>query len=108
MKMVLASHEDQKYPRYPLVLKLNVTFAQPLRFVIMFLLGILAYQGRVLEVIKLVFILNLKIRRNDWLLASKYSAMIGCLRAMNSSFITSRPGFSLGPRSQRSITRILQ
>ena len=30
--MVLASPNDQKYPRYPLVVKLNVTFARPLRF----------------------------------------------------------------------------
>ena len=30
-EMVLASLIDQKYPRYPLVLKLNVTLARPLR-----------------------------------------------------------------------------
>ena len=34
--MVLASPNDQKYPRYPLVLKLNVTLAQPLRLVILY------------------------------------------------------------------------
>ena len=31
--MVLASPNDQKYPRYLLVLKLNVTLARPLRLV---------------------------------------------------------------------------
>ena len=71
MKMVLASLKDQKYTRYPLVLKFNVTLARPLRLVIMFLMGILAYQGRGLEVIKIEFILKLKIKRNDWLLAGK-------------------------------------
>ena len=30
-KMVSSSPNDQKYPRYPLVLKLNVTLARPLR-----------------------------------------------------------------------------
>ena len=34
--MVLASPNDQKYLRYPLVLKLNVTLAQTLRLVIMY------------------------------------------------------------------------
>ena len=29
--MVSASPNDQKYPRYPLVLKLNVTLERPLR-----------------------------------------------------------------------------
>ena len=33
--MVSASPNDQKYPRYPLVLKLNVTLARPLRLVIL-------------------------------------------------------------------------
>ena len=32
--MFLASSNDQKYPRYPLALKLNVTLARPLRLVI--------------------------------------------------------------------------
>ena len=32
--MFLASPNDQKYPRYPLVLKVNVTIARPLRLVI--------------------------------------------------------------------------
>ena len=36
LKMVSASHNDQKYPRYPLVLKLNVSLAQPLRLVILY------------------------------------------------------------------------
>ena len=36
LKMVLASPNDQKYPRYPLVLKLNVTLARPLRLVILY------------------------------------------------------------------------
>ena len=35
VKMVSASHNDKKYPRYPLVLKLNVTLARPLRLVIL-------------------------------------------------------------------------
>ena len=34
LENVLASPNDQKYPRYPLALKLNVTLAQPLRLVI--------------------------------------------------------------------------
>ena len=34
-KMSLASHNDQKYPRYPLVLEFNVTLALPLRLVIL-------------------------------------------------------------------------
>ena len=34
--MVSASPNDQKYPRYPLGLKLNVTLARPLRLVIMY------------------------------------------------------------------------
>ena len=34
--MVLASPNDQKYPRYPLVLNFNVTLAQPLRLVILY------------------------------------------------------------------------
>ena len=34
--MVSASPNDQKYPRYPLVLKFNVTLARPLRLVILF------------------------------------------------------------------------
>ena len=36
LKMALASPNDQKYPRYPLVLKLNVTLARPLRLVILY------------------------------------------------------------------------
>ena len=36
MKMVSASHNDQKYPRYPLALELNVTLARPLRLVILY------------------------------------------------------------------------
>ena len=32
--MVLASLNDQKYPRYPLALNFNVTLARPLRLVI--------------------------------------------------------------------------
>ena len=36
LKMVLASPNDQKYPRYPLVLKFNVILARPLRLVIMY------------------------------------------------------------------------
>ena len=40
--MVLASLNDKKYPRYPLVLKSNVTLARPLRLVIpIFLMEIL-------------------------------------------------------------------
>ena len=35
-EMVLASPNDQKYLRYPLVLKLNVTLARPLRLVILY------------------------------------------------------------------------
>ena len=35
-EMVSAFHNDQKYPRYPLVLKLNATLARPLRLVILF------------------------------------------------------------------------
>ena len=31
--MFLASPNDQKYPRYPLALKVNVTLARPLRLV---------------------------------------------------------------------------
>ena len=34
LKMFLASPNDQKYPRYPLALKLNVTLARPLRLII--------------------------------------------------------------------------
>ena len=34
--MVSASTNDQKYPRYPQVLKLNVTLARPLRLVILY------------------------------------------------------------------------
>ena len=34
MKMFLSSPNDQKYPHYPLVLKLNVTLAWPLHLVI--------------------------------------------------------------------------
>ena len=37
--MVLASPNDQKYPRYPLVLILNVTLARPLRLVILYFLN---------------------------------------------------------------------
>ena len=33
---ITASPKDQKYPRYPLVLKLNVTLAWPLRLVILY------------------------------------------------------------------------
>ena len=36
LKMVLASTNNQIYPRYPLVLKLNVTLARPLRLVILY------------------------------------------------------------------------
>ena len=36
LKMVSASSNVQKYPRYPLVLKLNVTLARPLRLVILY------------------------------------------------------------------------
>ena len=36
LKMVSASPNDQKYPRYPLVLKLNVTLARPLRLVTLY------------------------------------------------------------------------
>ena len=35
--MVSAPPNDQKYPRYPLVLKPNVTLVRPLRFVILYL-----------------------------------------------------------------------
>ena len=38
LKMVLVSHNDQIYPCYPLVLKFNVTLAQPLRVVILYFL----------------------------------------------------------------------
>ena len=38
LKMVSASPSDQKYPRYPLVLKLNVTLARPQRLVILYFL----------------------------------------------------------------------
>ena len=34
--MVLASPNDQKYPRYQLVLKFNDTLARPLRLVILY------------------------------------------------------------------------
>ena len=34
LENVLGSTNDQKYPRYPLVLKFNVTIARPLRLVI--------------------------------------------------------------------------
>ena len=34
--MVLASPNGQKYPRYPLVLKLNATLARPLRLAILY------------------------------------------------------------------------
>ena len=34
--MILASPNDQKYPRHPLVLKFNVTLARLLRLVIPF------------------------------------------------------------------------
>ena len=34
--MVSASHNDQKYSRYPLALKLNVTLARPLRLEILY------------------------------------------------------------------------
>ena len=49
------------------------------------------------EVIKLEFILKLKIKRNDWLLAGHGSASSHSLRfilsfRLNSSFITSGPG----------------
>ena len=36
LKMVLASPNDQKYTRYPLALKFNVTLARPLRLVILY------------------------------------------------------------------------
>ena len=36
LKMVLASPNDQKYPRHPLVLKFNVTLARPLRVGILY------------------------------------------------------------------------
>ena len=35
-KMVLASHNNRKYPRYLLVLKLNITLVWPLRLVILY------------------------------------------------------------------------
>ena len=38
LKMVLASPTDRKCQRYPLVLKLNVTWARPLRLVILYFL----------------------------------------------------------------------
>ena len=38
LKMVSASPNDQKYPRYPLALKSNVTLARPLRLVILYFL----------------------------------------------------------------------
>ena len=37
--MVSASPNDQKGPSYPLVLKLNVTLARPLRLVILYFLN---------------------------------------------------------------------
>ena len=37
--MVSASPNDQKYPRYPLVLELNATLARPLRLVILYFLN---------------------------------------------------------------------
>ena len=37
--MVSASLNDQKYQRYPLVLKLNVTLAWPLRLLILYFLN---------------------------------------------------------------------
>ena len=40
--MVLASPNDQEYPRYPLVLKFNDTLAPPLCLVILFLMEISA------------------------------------------------------------------
>ena len=39
LKMVSASSNGQKYPRYPLVLKLNVTLARPLRWAILYFLN---------------------------------------------------------------------
>ena len=36
LKIISASPNDQTYPRYPLVLKLNVTLARPLRLVILY------------------------------------------------------------------------
>ena len=36
LKNVFGSHNDQKYPRYPLVLKFNVTLARPLPLVILY------------------------------------------------------------------------
>ena len=36
--MVSASHNDQKYPRYPLALKLNATLARPLHLEILYFL----------------------------------------------------------------------
>ena len=36
LEMVLASPNDQKYTRYPLALKFNVTLARPLRLVILY------------------------------------------------------------------------
>ena len=38
LKMVLATPNDQEYPRYPLVLKFNVTLARSLRLVILYFL----------------------------------------------------------------------
>ena len=38
LKMFFASPNDQKYPRFPLVLKYNVTLARPLRLVIPYFL----------------------------------------------------------------------
>ena len=42
--MVLASLNDQKYPRYLLVLELNVTLARPLRSVILYFVNGKSYQ----------------------------------------------------------------
>ena len=36
LKIVLASSNDQKYPRYPLVFKINVTLARPLRMAFLY------------------------------------------------------------------------
>ena len=44
-----------------------------------------------LEIIKLEYSLKLKIKRNDWLLASSQSLRFILSLKMNSSFITSRP-----------------
>ena len=50
LKMFSASQNDQKYPRYPLVLKFNVTLARPLRLVIPYL----SFNGNSCQMVDLV------------------------------------------------------